>query len=374
MRVATPTDLMVNALAADGLAASTMALPEAPLASDAWQPLMTLVKAQRISGFLLQAADIGRMAVTEDQFEDVAAAHLESMSVAVKLERALIETTGALEKAGIPSRVLKGPAIAHLVYSDPSLRSFHDIDLLVASGDFERSIEVLGSVGCRRLHRRLGQRFDEQFAKGATLATDDGCEVDLHRTFVAGRFGLGIQLTDLFRTSSPFTIGGRTLAALGPEERFLHACYQAAVGDPVPRLVSLRDIAEFLLRTPLDLDRVRGLCRDWGGQPVMARAVRQTWETFGLADLNALSVWAERYRPSRSEERAVRAYTSERSGGAIAFTSLSAIPGLRSKVAFIRAVALPERDYLGSLSTGRRRRSWIRRGARSALRLRRRSA
>lgn len=309
------------------------------------------------------------MPVTAEQLDAASALHRDAMGLAVQLERTLLRTVDALEEAGIPSRVLKGSAVAHLVYSDPSLRAFRDVDLMIPAADFARALDVLDREGCERQQRRLGPGFDARFGKGASLVADGGWEVDLHRTFVGGRFGLGIKLDDLFATSAPFRLGGRTLQALGAEERFLHACYHAAIGDPVPRLMALRDIAEMLLRTTLDLDRVRGLCGAWGGLPVMARAVRLTWETFGLADLTALSVWAERYKPTRSEERAVRAYTTQRSGGGQALTSLGAIPGVRAKVMFIRAVMLPEREFLA----GSPRAAWARRGAASAIRVMRKS-
>ena len=41
----------------------------------------------------------------------------------------------ALEAAGIPSALLKGPALARTVYPDPALRQSVDIDLLVRPGD-----------------------------------------------------------------------------------------------------------------------------------------------------------------------------------------------------------------------------------------------
>ena len=41
----------------------------------------------------------------------------------------------ALEAAGIPSVLLKGPALARTVYPDPALRQSTDIDLLVRPGE-----------------------------------------------------------------------------------------------------------------------------------------------------------------------------------------------------------------------------------------------
>ena len=364
-----PRTGLAAAVAADGLPGSRLRLPQEPLPEGRWSLLLSSASTQRISGFLVQAIENGRFAATDEQYEGAWKAQVEAMSVAVRLERTLLTIGAVLETAGIPFRVLKGPAIAHLVYTNPVLRSFNDIDVLVCSPDIDRTIEVLGDAGFRRVHQRLSPEYDARFGKGMTLRGPEKLEVDLHRTFVGGRYGLNVRLDDLFATSSEFHIGGRRMLGLGPEERFLHACYHAAVGDPVPRLVSLRDIAEMVLRRPLDVERARALCSDWGGLPIMARAIRATWDTFELADLNALSVWAERYRPTRSETRALTAYTTQRSAGGQAVTSLSAIPTLRAKASFFRSVAFPEKAFRETKSN-RGLRTWWLRGVRSALRLR----
>ena len=49
--------------------------------------------------------------------------------------RQIQEVVDALEAAGIPSVLLKGPALARTVYPDPALRQSTDIDLLVRPGN-----------------------------------------------------------------------------------------------------------------------------------------------------------------------------------------------------------------------------------------------
>ena len=45
----------------------------------------------------------------------------------------LLRALEVLAAAGIPSRVLKGVALAHTAYPQPELRVFGDVDLLVPS-------------------------------------------------------------------------------------------------------------------------------------------------------------------------------------------------------------------------------------------------
>ena len=54
---------------------------------------------------------------------------------AMRSGRQIQVVVDALEAAGIPSVLLKGPALARTVYPDPALRQSVDIDLLVRPGD-----------------------------------------------------------------------------------------------------------------------------------------------------------------------------------------------------------------------------------------------
>ena len=43
-----------------------------------------------------------------------------------------------MAQAGVPFLVLKGAALAHLVYGDPRLRPMRDVDLLIRKADGRR--------------------------------------------------------------------------------------------------------------------------------------------------------------------------------------------------------------------------------------------
>src|SRR5690606_4290651 len=101
-----------------------------------------------------------------------------------------------------------------------------------------------------------------------------GDELDAHRTLLFGSFGLHIVTADLFASTVTFELGGHELRALGPETGLLHACYHAALGDPDPRLGSLRDVAQRFALGEHDPDSVLELVERWGAAPVVARAVR----------------------------------------------------------------------------------------------------
>ena len=338
---------VAHAVAAYGLPGTTTELPRGPMADDAWAALIGTARAQRMSGHLAHAIARRDLAVTETQLEEAQDSHLREMSLALLLERTLLEVVDLFEHLRIPYRVLKGSAVAHLDYADPSLRSFGDIDLLVPSSQFDSAVDGLSSAGHRRRFPQPRPGFDRRFGKGTSFSDADDTEVDLHRTFVLGPYGLSIHLEELWSSSSTFVLAAHTIHALRPEHRLLNACYHAVLGNTPPRLVPLRDVAELLIAGDVDIDEVRRLAATWRAEAVVALAVRSAWDTFALADATALSFWAYRYEPEPWEERALSVYQRPDAGyAARSLAAVRAIRGTSNKLAFVRALTFPKRDYL----------------------------
>jgi hypothetical protein len=166
----------------------------------------------------------------------------------------------------------------------------------------------------------------------------------VHRTFVTGPFGLKVHLDDLWGPGAPFDVAGRTLSALPIEARLLHACYHAALGDSPPRLVPHRDIAQLILAADFDEARLRALATRWKADAVVATGIAAAWDLLGICDVNAVSTWAQRYRFSTADRRALSLRHSNYAAKNVA--ALSAVAGLRGKAAFLRALVLPEHGYV----------------------------
>src|SRR4029453_12316405 len=123
--------------------------------------------------------------------------------------------------------------------------------------------------------------FDDRFGKEVMLRVR-GIEVDLHRTFVEGAYGLTVQLGDLFAPPYRFPLGGHEFDALPQPQRLLHACYAAALGDWPPRLMSLRDVAQLLLKEQPHIVDVLTMARTWRAEAVVARAIVSAWDVLEL--------------------------------------------------------------------------------------------
>jgi hypothetical protein len=349
-------DRDVAAIAAHGL--PTVLGPVRVPSPGRWRELLMMAEEQGLTGLLLRALDDGRILPEDGSLEgghlgEAADVHLEAMAATLRLERMLVETGRLLQADGIETRVLKGPAVAYLDNPEPSLRSFRDIDLLVRAEDYDRVVELLEREQFVRAFPEPRPGFDRRFGRGVSLAGPGGWSIDLHRTLAFGPFGVRIDVADLWARSERFTVGGRTFTALAREERFLHACYHAALGDRRPRLVPIRDVAQLLLRGRLDLDHVHALAQHWSGEPVVALAVAEAWRVLGVAARHPLVDWAWSYRPARRASAVRSLYRRQGAGYAlISIAAVGALPSVRDRAAYLYALAVPNRDYLAGRHRG----------------------
>ena len=355
------------AVAAYGLKGTLREFPAEPLSDRDWSRLIEHVRTQRLSGLLMAAVDDGALPVTDTQRESARDEHVAAMTHVLLLEDFLINSVQLFADAGIRTRVLKGSAVAHLDYGDPSLRPFVDIDLLVESDAFDDATHTLYQAGHRRYYAEIRPGYDRRFGKGVSFVSPDGLELDLHRTFAMGPFGLTVDLDMLWGSEQRFGLGGAELSALGPEERLLHACYHAALGDWPPRLLPHRDVAEMLLYGHCEEERLLRVSAEWGGQAVISRAIATAWELFDIADVTALSAWASRFRVDERNRSRLAVYTDgNTSYAAKSLASVAVLPRLRDRVALLRMMAAPDPEFRARREGSRTR--WLLQGARRATR------
>lgn len=323
-----------------------------------WSAVLQRCSRNRIVGLLATAIEQGDIDVTAEQHNEVIRRHRDQLAKCLVIERHLIRTVTLLEDAGIELRALKGPAVAHLDFADPSMRTFTDVDVLVHPSQLDAAVRVLHNCGLERRFREVRPGFDARFSKGIEFFNGVDPEIDLHRTFVMGPYGLRIDLDDLWSTSEPFRLGGRELYALDRDIRFLHACYHVALGGRDPRLAQLRDIAQLLgsCEHPVNVDRCFDLVRSWHAEAVVARAVVLAWDRLELAPTD-LSRWATSHEPTRRDVRDLRSYLDPDMGyAARCLTAIAAIPGWRDKSSFARGLAFPSREYGAGSHAGHRQR------------------
>lgn len=368
MSVLTPATLARH-VAAHGLPGPVQIdqLVSEPLPGDTYRALLDIIGRHRVTGQLMDAVVSGALPATDGQIEDLAEQHVGWCTSMLGLERELLRVADVLETGGIDMIVLKGTAAAHLHYPDPAQRLFGDNDILLRSGEFEVAIELLLAAGYTRLKAPARPDFDRRFGKGATLL-QGATELDVHRNLVFGSFGFAIDLDHLWATTTTFEVGGRSLSALGADERFIHAMFHAALGDATPQLGVLRDLAQQVVAGLFDPDNVRRLLAEWRSMIVAKRALHLLDTELGFRMTGPLHEAASAYRPSPREQRALATYVlRNRSFAAKVIASMPYLPSMRERAALLRSVAMPSRDFTvgrGSASLV----AWWGRGLRSIAR------
>jgi hypothetical protein len=345
----------VRRIAATGVRAGMEPVRPTP---ERWPLVLSGTNLQRLTGLALAAYESGDLELADPQAEELLRHHRAAMVGALMIERLLLELSAELASAGVRAVVLKGPAVAHAVYPDPSMRPFGDLDLLVSGADWRGACEVLRSAGIARDLPEPRPGFDERFGKAATHSHPSGLQVDLHRTLVLGPFGLWLDPGELLRHTETFELAGRRLERLDRTGMLLNAALHAGLGASPPLLLPIRDVAQAAADPGVDWERLEGWASRWHLRAPLAHAFAAASRELGAG----LPPSARRIAAApldRTEGRAMRAYTELRSSGGMALSATRAIPGVRAKTAYVMGLLLPSREFLRARARGRERASYV---------------
>lgn len=252
-----------------------------------------------------------------------------SASLAVILEARAAAGITELNDAGVQVRVLKGAAVAHLDYSEPALRPFGDVDLLIRGDDMGTAVEVLADHGFRRHFAEPFDGFDRQLGKGVAVEDDSGMVFDLHRTLALGYYGTRLPVDDLWRSSVQFELAGVQASALGQTHRFVHCALHMAL-SPTPKFVNAIDLGLIGRGTEtLTTAEVLEVAGKWGCLQPLALAVQYTNRLFGDSwTPSELATWARQRTPSLPDRLAMSAFNGPLASSRL--RSLTSIAGMRS--------------------------------------------
>lgn len=352
----TAIDGLVRAIAAHGLDDTPIESATLSPTRDEWLGIHRRLVAERLTGMAALLHSKGVLRLDDESTQELADTDARWAHHTLAAENVLFALTRSLTAAGIPSRVLKGTALAELSWMWGEARRWVDADVLVPSDRLEDVVELCTAQGATRPVPELRPGFDRRFAKSVTLRSAAGPEIDLHRALVLGPHTFLIPTGDLWDDGRSFTVAGTALTALSAEATLLHTCMHATIAG-ASRLASVRDVVESFAGCSPD---VAGLIAErWRVRPMVIAAADAVSDRLGLGG-HPFVRWARTLSPSARERRIASVYEPEsRNNRNLALRSVRHIPGPIGKVRYMAAMAIPSEE--NRTSRGRSMRDQIRR-------------
>lgn len=175
----------------------------------------------------------------------------------------LADILDAFDAVSIRVLVLKGSALAHILYPSPALRPVSDIDLLVDPRQAGHAQSLLRSLGFDAAEQPTDRRFvGHHHLPPATLLRDGRfVQVEIHTDALSADTG-SLTLDRNYGRRQAFTVGGRTAYAFGHADMLHHLARHAAERSSLFRLIWVTDIVAYAtrFRTEIDWHELRRQC------------------------------------------------------------------------------------------------------------------
>lgn len=201
----------------------------------------------------------------------------------------LRDVVRALGDAGVPTIVLKGPALAAAYYDDPALRPFTDLDLLVRRHHRARALDVLAALGY--VHGSPGRSlaYELEHAGAVYLVAAPGSSrlpVDLHWECIAhpgGSHATELAAAEIWERAVPARAWGDSAHVLAPEDLLVYLAAHLAIHHTLAGVLWQLDLALLLQRhaATLDWEAVLERARRWSAAAAVYFALRVVGEQLG---------------------------------------------------------------------------------------------
>jgi hypothetical protein len=167
---------------------------------------------------------------------------------------------GAFSQAGVSAIVLKGAAIAELVYENIALRPMQDLDLLVRKADLNTADRIVRGLGyAPNQSYRSAEWYREHHHHLAPYASaQTQAVVEVHHDVLPPSAAVRPSLDELWRHARSVRIASVRTLVLAPEHLLVHLCLDVSCVDAfVGRLLTLCDISAAIERYENEIDWIR---------------------------------------------------------------------------------------------------------------------
>lgn len=226
----------------------------------------------------------------------------------LRLTHELVKILRECEERDIEVVPYKGPALAALLYDEPTERVFKDLDLLVRRDQVRPLIEMLesrGYVADPRFELEDLPRWMERDCELRMTRPEPQTIVEVHWHVLPPSHARNLDFEGLWDRRRPFEFGGLQTFTFGPEDTLLLIAIHAGEKHGWRRLQLLADVARLMHRYPdLDYAAVRAQAASAGFEEVFFEGLHLAWLLLG-AQLPEDLVREARSRPRVARKVAV---------------------------------------------------------------------
>ena len=205
------------------------------------------------------------------------------------MSRALVRIADALDTADISWLVMKGPALASLLYEHPGDRSYNDLDLLIDRSHLPHAVELLEGLGFS--HSTHDWALAQKMGAGEFVMSDAAVSLDVHWHVLYSdldRRPYAIEPRDLLARARRMDISGHQVPVLDPVDTLLTLTFHASRSDG-HRLVWMKDIERAIANDQPDLDELVRRAHTFACAPPVGLALSRAHSLVGAEVPNEIT-------------------------------------------------------------------------------------
>jgi hypothetical protein len=253
-----------------------------------------------------------------------------------KLDATAAEVFAAFAAADVDALLLKGPALARMLYAEGESRGYSDVDVLVAPGDLDRARAALAQAGFADLSEALGIDDVGGVVHDETWVGPDPeghQSVDLHLRLPGAAAPAQRVWDALSARRTAIELAGRAIPVLRREGLALHVALHAAQHGAA-HAKGIVDLQLALERWPEEVWRAAAaLATEIDAARAFASGLRQVGDGARLAERLELA-------PASAPD------ARERPRGTFHLQALSGARGPRARARILRRALLPRRAWI----------------------------
>lgn len=289
-----------------------------------------------VSGGLAGGPDLARLRAAGEQ-----------VARELVLDCTLAEIVRALERRGIDSLLLKGPALARWLYDDLVERSYSDIDLLVSPDQHSAAEACLAAVGFTR--QPAGAHVHERSSHHSNWVGPGSypAVIELHHTLFFLTAPSDRVWAALSRDAQELSVAGISIRVPSPAARSMIVALHAAQHGRGAAKV-MEDLNRALTRTDTPTwEQAAALAGELSSLPAFAAGLGLSEAGRRLCTVLGVS--------AGSAGRVVRLFAGTPPDTAYGIERLITTPGIRGRVAYALRELVPSRGFMVASSRLARR-------------------